>query len=67
MDLMAEESTYKSAKKVDVEYMESDEDDIEEMVSGMLSSLDISMFQENPSQDVDIEAISLMGIGNPDV
>jgi hypothetical protein len=25
------------------------------------------MFQDNPSQDVDIEAISLMGIGNPDV
>ena len=29
-------------------------------VSGMLNSL---MFQNNPSQDVDIEAISLMGIG----
>lgn len=39
----------------------------DEMVSGMLSSLNMSMFQDdpNPSQDVDIEAISLMGIGNP--
>jgi ankyrin repeat protein len=53
-----------------VELVQDGEDDFanaEEMVSGMLSSLDISMFQENPSQDVDIEAISLMGIGNPDL
>jgi len=32
-------------------------------VSGMLNNLDIGMFQNNPTQDVDIEAISLMGIG----
>jgi len=37
----------------------------EAMVSGMLSSLDISMFQDNTSEEVDIEAISLMGFGNP--
>ncbi len=55
-----------------VELVQDGEDDFanaEAMVSGMLSSLDISMsmFQDTPSQDVDIEAISLMGIGNPDV
>ena len=55
-----------------VELVQDGEDDFanaEAMVSGMLSSIDISMsmFQDNPSQDVDIEAISLMGIGNPDV
>merc|ERR1712187_455041 len=33
-----------------------------EMVSGMLNNLDFSMFQSNSTQDVDIEAISLMGI-----
>ena len=32
-------------------------------VSGMLSNLNVDLFQNNPSQDVDIEAISLMGIG----
>lgn len=34
-----------------------------DVVSGMLNNLNVSMFQNNPSQDVDIEAISLMGIG----
>lgn len=33
-----------------------------EMVSGILNSLDFSMFHTNSTQDVDIEAISLMGI-----
>lgn len=33
-----------------------------EMVSGMLNNLDFSMFQSSSTQDVDIEAISLMGI-----
>jgi len=33
-----------------------------DVMSGMLDSLNVSMFQNN-SQDVDIEAISLMGIG----
>jgi len=40
-----------------------------DVVSGMLNNLDI-MFHNNSSQDVDnvdIEAISLMGIGNPSV
>eukprot|EP00557_Chaetoceros_sp_GSL56_P005659 CAMPEP_0176498276 /NCGR_PEP_ID=MMETSP0200_2-20121128/12225_1 /TAXON_ID=947934 /ORGANISM="Chaetoceros sp., Strain GSL56" /LENGTH=1545 /DNA_ID=CAMNT_0017896453 /DNA_START=217 /DNA_END=4854 /DNA_ORIENTATION=+ len=50
------------------ELVDDGEDDFlnaDEMVSGMLSSLDISIFQDNnASQDVDIEAISLMGIGN---
>lgn len=45
---------------------EDDFANADEMVSGMLSSLDISLFQDtNASQDIDIEAISLMGIGNP--
>ena len=39
------------------------EDDIND-VSGMLNNLNVSMFQNNPSQDVDIEAISL-GFMNP--
>jgi hypothetical protein len=34
-----------------------------DVVSGMLSNLNVALFQNNPSQDVDIEAISLMGIG----
>ena len=40
------------------------EDDFNE-VSGMLNNLNVSMFQDNSSQDVDIEAISLglLGIG----
>jgi len=36
-----------------------------DVVSGMLNNLGMSMFESNPSQDVDIEAISLMGIKNP--
>ena len=35
-----------------------------DVMSGMLNNLNVSMFQNN-SQDVDIEAISLMGIGGP--
>lgn len=35
-----------------------------DVVSGMLSNLNVDLFQNNPPQDVDIEAISLMGIGN---
>lgn len=50
------------------ELVDDGEDDFvnaDEMVTGMLSSLDISIFQDNnAAQDVDIEAISLMGIGN---
>jgi ankyrin repeat protein len=50
------------------ELVDDGEDDFlnaDDMVSGMLSSLDISIFQDNnASQDIDIEAISLMGIGN---
>jgi ankyrin repeat protein len=34
-----------------------------DVVSGMLSNLNVALFQNNPTQDVDIEAISLMGIG----
>lgn len=33
-----------------------------EMVSGMLNNLDFNMFKSNSTEDVDIEAISLMGI-----
>jgi len=35
-----------------------------DVVSGMLNNLNVDLFQSNPTQDVDIEAISLMGIGN---
>ena len=34
-----------------------------DVVSGMLGSLNVDLFQNSGSQDVDIEAISLMGIG----
>lgn len=34
-----------------------------DFVSGMLNNLDASLFKNTTSQDVDIEAISLMGIG----
>ena len=36
-----------------------------DVVSGMLGNLNVDLFQNNASQDVDIEAISLMGIGGP--
>ena len=36
-----------------------------DVVSGMLNNLNVDLFQNNVSQDVDIEAISLMGIGGP--
>jgi hypothetical protein len=35
----------------------------DDVVSGMFSNLNVALFQNNPSQDVDIEAISVMGIG----
>lgn len=35
-----------------------------DVVSGMLNNLNVDLFQRNPTQDVDIEAISLMGIGS---
>lgn len=35
-----------------------------DVVSGMLNNLNVDLFQSNPTQDVDIEAISLMGIGS---
>ena len=35
-----------------------------DVVSGMLNNLNVDLFQNNPTQDVDIEAISLMGIGS---
>jgi hypothetical protein len=34
-------------------------------VSGMLGTLNVDLFQNSGAQDVDIEAISLMGIGDP--
>ena len=45
---------------------DGDGDDLNDadVVSGMLSNLNVDLFQSNPTQDVDIEAISLMGIGN---
>ena len=37
-----------------------------DVVSGMLGNLNVDLFQNNvSSQEVDIEAISLMGIGGP--
>lgn len=42
-----------------------EEDDVD-LVSGMLNNLDVGLFQNNNvGSDVDIEAISLMGIGGP--
>ena len=35
-----------------------------DVMSGMLSNLNVDMFQSSSSQDIDIEAISLMGIGS---
>ena len=35
-----------------------------DVMSGMLNNLDVNIFQGQTSQDVDIEAISLMGIGS---
>jgi ankyrin repeat protein len=43
---------------------EGDDFNDADVVSGMLSNLNVDLFQSNPPQDVDIEAISLMGIGN---
>merc|ERR1712146_21080 len=34
-----------------------------DVVSGMLGTLNVDLFQNSGTQDVDIEAISLMGIG----
>ena len=53
--------------------VEDEEDNVDDyfgnadaMVEGMLSSLDISLFQDgNSSSNVDIEAISLMGFNQP--
>jgi hypothetical protein len=36
-----------------------------DVVSGMLGNLNVDLFQNTMVQDVDIEAISLMGIGGP--
>ncbi|MGK3751755.1 MAG: ankyrin repeat protein, partial [Bacillariaceae sp.] len=36
-----------------------------DVVSGMLGTLNVDLFQNSGAQDVDIEAISLMGIGDP--
>lgn len=50
-----------------VDDLEEDQlnDDVD-LVSGMLNNLDVGLFQNsNNSSDVDIEAISLMGIGGP--
>ena len=44
--------------------VDSGEDDADDLVSGMLNNLDADLFQNaNMGSDVDIEAISLMGIG----
>jgi ankyrin repeat protein len=40
-----------------------DEDNMNDVVSGMLGTLNVDLFQSTGVQDVDIEAISLMGIG----
>ena len=47
-----------------VDLVDDGDDDFNE-VSKMVNELSVSMFQNNPSQDVDIEAISLgfLGIG----
>jgi hypothetical protein len=39
-----------------------DEDNMNDVVSGMLGTLNVDLFQNTGVQDVDIEAISLMGI-----
>ncbi|KAL3921142.1 MAG: hypothetical protein SGILL_002904 [Bacillariaceae sp.] len=40
-----------------------EEDNMNDVVSGMLGTLNVDLFQNSGVQDVDIEAISLMGIG----
>ena len=40
-----------------------EEDNLNDVVSGMLGTLNVDLFQNSGVQDVDIEAISLMGIG----
>jgi hypothetical protein len=42
---------------------DGEEDNINDVVSGMLGTLNVDLFQNSGVQDVDIEAISLMGIG----
>lgn len=49
-----------------VDDVDEDNDDQVDIVSGMLNTLDMNMFTSNASTDIDIEAISLMGIGSPD-
>jgi hypothetical protein len=49
-----------------VDDLEEDHESDVDLVSGMLNNLDVGLFQNsNMSSDVDIEAISLMGIGGP--
>jgi hypothetical protein len=49
-----------------VDDLEEDQVNDVDLVSGMLNNLDVGLFQNsNNSSDVDIEAISLMGIGGP--
>jgi hypothetical protein len=46
--------------------VDNEEEDDVDLVSGMLNNLDVGLFQNsNVGSDVDIEAISLMGIGGP--
>jgi len=49
---------------VDNEVVDSDAGNDVDVMSGMLNNLNVNMFQGQTSQDVDIEAISLMGIGS---
>jgi len=42
---------------------DGEEDNMNDVVSGMLGTLNVDLFQNSAVQDVDIEAISLMGIG----
>jgi ankyrin repeat protein len=44
---------------------DGEDDNSADVVSGMLGNLNMDLFQQPNSNDIDIEAISLMGIGGP--
>ena len=49
---------------VDNDVVEAEASNDVDVMSGMLNNLDVNIFQGQTSQDVDIEAISLMGFGS---
>lgn len=73
INLSSRASNINASRRRFFDLVEDEEDNVDDyfgnadaMVEGMLSSLDISLFQDgNSSSNVDIEAISLMGFNQP--